>query len=486
MSEFVGILEFLNKYAGQDYSQNDKELAKYGQLAYRLAELLGDSIAYKLKEFEFVGSSKWQNSGHIAKYFWLQFKRKKYQNRPFSISVGTIKNKGKYDFKVYLEVANNDINIFNGDKDVLRDFNQAILKLEQPFVDFYYEGMTKDKRYDRISTDINSVLQALGSGKYLKITTNININIEDIDTNETILDKICDAFKILIPYYDAIFGDVPQNKNWIIPCNIEKYNVIGAFNKYTSLDWHVSQQTQKIKSGDTVYIYVSAPYSRIMYDCVVEKTGIITPEINDSEFVIDGKWDNSLGYFRIKLVRKLSSLNLSLSDLNDNGVAGNIQGARTITESTKTYIENASKGELEDIPSEEKDVLKKMSETEIEATLNAEDDSSCYEYKEKLVKTRKVNKEIVDRLKKYYKGQCQLCGEFVGKDFDKEIVEAHHIEYFSQTQNNDSSNIIILCPNCHALIHRCDPVYNKKDYSYDFNNGIKIRIKNVGHLAKKD
>ena len=75
-----------------------------------------------------------------------------------------------------------------------------------------------------------------------------------------------------------------------------------------------------------------------------------------------------------------------------------------------------------------------------------------------------------------------MCGSKVGAEFGKEIVEAHHIEYFSKTQNNDASNIIILCPNCHRLIHSCNPIYHKKEVYFEFDDGKKISIKNPGHL----
>ncbi len=134
---------------------------------------------------------------------------------------------------------------------------------------------------------------------------------------------------------------------------------------------------------------------------------------------------------------------------------------------------------------EESAILAKMTEQEIEATLNANDDSACYVYREGLNKIRKINQKIVNDLKKHYKGQCQLCGQSVGKEFGKEIVEAHHIEYFSKTQNNSSSNIIIVCPSCHALIHKCNPYFNKKAFCYEFDNGINIELKIIGHLQKE-
>lgn len=131
---------------------------------------------------------------------------------------------------------------------------------------------------------------------------------------------------------------------------------------------------------------------------------------------------------------------------------------------------------------EEKEILSKMTEEEIEALFNAEDDNAGFLYKEGLRKVRKLNKQIIDNLKKIYRGECQLCGQKLGEEYGKEIVQAHHIEYFSKSQNNDSTNIIILCPNCHALIHKCNPTYEKDTFSFKFGNGNKLKIKNIGHL----
>lgn len=131
---------------------------------------------------------------------------------------------------------------------------------------------------------------------------------------------------------------------------------------------------------------------------------------------------------------------------------------------------------------EETNILSQLSEEEIEAIFEAEDDSSGFVYKEGLKKVRTLNKRIIDDIKKMYKGECQLCGRKVGEDFGQEIIQAHHIEYFSKTQNNAPSNIIILCPNCHALIHKCNPTYDRNSFSFKFDNGINVPIKNIGHL----
>ena len=76
----------------------------------------------------------------------------------------------------------------------------------------------------------------------------------------------------------------------------------------------------------------------------------------------------------IKIISEIENKNKEIVVKNDERIVY-----------TKEYIETKFN---EDIPLEEKTILSKMSEMEIEETLNAEDDSSCYVYKEKLVKTR--------------------------------------------------------------------------------------------------
>lgn len=133
---------------------------------------------------------------------------------------------------------------------------------------------------------------------------------------------------------------------------------------------------------------------------------------------------------------------------------------------------------------EEAEVFEKIEERKIELFIEQEDEESGYIYKEGLLKIRKANHDIINQVKNYYDGRCQLCGENVGEKFGKNITEAHHIEYFSKTQNNDSSNIIVLCPNCHTLIHKCNPIYDKNNYAFIFDSDNIVKIKEVGHLKK--
>ena len=60
-------------------------------------------------------------------------------------------------------------------------------------------------------------------------------------------------------------------KEWIVPANPNYYDVQRAFEEAEEIDW---KQGRGIKTGDTVFLYVAAPVSAILYKCRVTKTGI--------------------------------------------------------------------------------------------------------------------------------------------------------------------------------------------------------------------
>ncbi len=62
-------------------------------------------------------------------------------------------------------------------------------------------------------------------------------------------------------------------KEWLIPANPKYYDVEAAFSREEEINW---KQGRGIKTGDTVFIYVAAPVSAILYKCEVTKTDIPT------------------------------------------------------------------------------------------------------------------------------------------------------------------------------------------------------------------
>lgn len=60
-------------------------------------------------------------------------------------------------------------------------------------------------------------------------------------------------------------------KEWIIPSNPQYFDIVHAFDNTKEITW---KQGTGIKKGDTVFLYVGAPVSAILYKCKVTETEI--------------------------------------------------------------------------------------------------------------------------------------------------------------------------------------------------------------------
>lgn len=128
--------------------------------------------------------------------------------------------------------------------------------------------------------------------------------------------------------------------------------------------------------------------------------------------------------------------------------------------------------------------MKGKKELVMETTLNynLEDTTSDLIETNRTIKMRKLNKKIGENLKLLYNYHCQICGKAVGENYGSKIVEAHHIDYFVDSINNDASNQMIICPNHHRVIHDKDPVFNRKKLIYLYPNGYIVKIAINKHL----
>lgn len=110
------------------------------------------------------------------------------------------------------------------------------------------------------------------------------------------------------------------------------------------------------------------------------------------------------------------------------------------------------------------------------------DENASVVQKELLVKYRKIDRSIIHMLKVFYDYRDEISGEKIGERYGDSVVEAHHIDYFTKSQNNDSTNIIIISPNYHRIIHKNNPSFNRKKFQFEFANGEVLKLKLYEHL----
>ena len=60
-------------------------------------------------------------------------------------------------------------------------------------------------------------------------------------------------------------------KEWIIPANPKYFDIVHAFDDTDTIVW---KQGAGVKKGDTVFMYVAAPVSAVLYKCKVLETDI--------------------------------------------------------------------------------------------------------------------------------------------------------------------------------------------------------------------
>lgn len=155
-----------------------------------------------------------------------------------------------------------------------------------------------------------------------------------------------------------------------------------------------------------------------------------------------------------------------------------------LTETVRAFLENACLDNDNSEEFQQEFISDALDENDLEKILNYRDTSASIRLRTSDRRVRVYNTGIIRQLKRLYGGCCQLCGENAFREFNTDIFEAHHISYFSDSQNNDSSNIIILCPNHHRLIHKLNPKFDYNRGCFVFSENSELRIELDFHLMK--
>lgn len=88
------------------------------------------------------------------------------------------------------------------------------------------------------------------------------------------------------------------------------------------------------------------------------------------------------------------------------------------------------------------------------------------------------NPQVVRKIKAKKEYTCEVCNF----NYNKRIVEAHHLTPLSKSdgeQEVSPKDLIVLCPNCHALAHYLLKENNKYEQRNELINGIKNILKNL-------
>jgi len=99
--------------------------------------------------------------------------------------------------------------------------------------------------------------------------------------------------------------------------------------------------------------------------------------------------------------------------------------------------------------------------------------------KEYLIKNAPIrNRNLSKKLFEIYSGSCQICKWKPKEIYGVEICETHHIQWISRGGSDDLLNLVLICPNHHRAIHKCDAAFDYKSFSFNFNARVEKLLLN--------
>ena len=253
--------------------------------------------------------------------------------------------------------------------------------------------------------------------------------------------------------------------SWIISANGRRYDHVGSFEKNGFIDW---RQIANYQEGDIVYIYCTKPIKKVMFKCRVERSSMSFSDcVDDSSFWInDEEYERGMDktFARLRLLEQTDSDYLYLDALKENGLKAAPQGVMKVSEELQEYMENHfndyySEGFFNDV-----DETKNIHEGHIIQ-----------------VKVNRYERSSVARKKciEYHGTKCLICGIDFGEKYGplgEGFIHVHHLRPLN-TIGKDyvvdyKNDLIPVCPNCHAMIHRVP-------------NGENMKVEELKNLLNK-
>ncbi len=146
-------------------------------------------------------------------------------------------------------------------------------------------------------------------------------------------------------------------------------------------------------------------------------------------------------------------------------------GFEEFTQIVKLLIEDSDEVyESPAITMDDRRIITEFTEEEIERIINQQDFKSKVVKKTGTTTTRIFDDRIQTSLKKLYQYRCQICGATATVMYGVDVSEAHHIDYFTKSANNNPSNIVVLCPDHHRIVHKAKAIFNHELHQFEYDN----------------
>ena len=226
---FDMIGEYLETYSGEKYRKpasagsyktEMEKIKNMGQNAQNEFNKYVEFIGGFLPNYQMGKTTSWQNSGTITRYFWLEYKKKGYNDLPHSISI-SINAYPEYDTNKGLTLsARVEVKDSLCDKDSkfskseMYNIHNSLLDVPVGKTDkLYYQASLKSSQtetFKKFGSDAEEVRKELDQLEKVQIVKDIIGPYKEQNTSDILMQTV-QAIAELMPYYEHIL-EVRENR----------------------------------------------------------------------------------------------------------------------------------------------------------------------------------------------------------------------------------------------------------------------------------
>lgn len=243
---------------------------------------------------------------------------------------------------------------------------------------------------------------------------------------------------------------------WLAFANdVKTFDVIRCFQNLKECHW----RKYSFSKGDIVYLYVKSK-GRVLYKTLVVEDKVEADDWDDDKFWINPNENNDKNNRVIlRLLEESSGEQLLFKHLHRNG----LRTTRSLTRPNKNpislinYIGRHFHDNIDFFAGE------------IEIPEDSPEGKRKKVYVNRYERDPEERRKCIERYGNKYK--CIVCGfNFEDKygEIGRGFIHVHHINPLADNGKDISENLIPVCPNCHAMLHR----YLKED-TRDYRKLIK-------------
>lgn len=139
------------------------------------------------------------------------------------------------------------------------------------------------------------------------------------------------------------------------------------------------------------------------------------------------------------------------------------------------------------LPEERLEAMLMSGDEEAVARLLVDEPAGIVEERRRYLMSRAIqrDRQLVEELREIYRGRCQVCGWSPRDRYATELCEAHHVRWLSRGGQDLLSNLVLICPNHHRAVHRCDAPFDFEASAFIFSSSAE-RLGLLEHQLEAD